>query len=295
MKIGYPCINRSIGCTANSTFRLANYSEHRLIEKVGNNLDCLQKILEFNVENNFLFFRISSDIVPFASHPVCTFDWIDHFKKDFVSIGSYIKKNNIRISMHPDQFILINAKDENIVKRSIAELDYHCNFLDAMKLDKAAKVQVHVGGVYGDKDASIERFIKNYNLLPQHIKKRLVIENDHNRFNLSDCLQISSRTKIPIVFDSFHHECFNNGETMKEAAILASKTWKKSDGVLMVDYSSQQGGKVKGAHAQSINMGHFKQFLQEIAGLDCDIMLEIKDKEASALRVHKYISRLETI
>jgi len=148
VKIGYPCINTRIGCTANSTFRLKNYSKENLIEKVTNNLNCLRKILEFNAKNNLLFFRISSDLVPFASHPVCRFDWVKHFKREFKEIGDYIKKNNIRISMHPDQFVLINAKDKDIVKRSIKELDYHCSVLDAMGLDGSAKVQIHVGGVY---------------------------------------------------------------------------------------------------------------------------------------------------
>jgi len=74
MKIGYPCINNSVGCTANKTFRLRNYSEEKLIEKVRANLACLQKILEYNLKNNSLFFRIGSDLVPFASHPVCKFN-----------------------------------------------------------------------------------------------------------------------------------------------------------------------------------------------------------------------------
>lgn len=83
MKIGYPCINTSIGCTANSTFRLKNYSEENMVEKINNNLDCLEKILNYNVEKGFLFFRISSDLVPFASHPICTFNWRGYFKKRF--------------------------------------------------------------------------------------------------------------------------------------------------------------------------------------------------------------------
>jgi UV DNA damage endonuclease len=287
MKLGYPCINRSIGCTANHTFRLASYSEKRLIETVKSNLDCLYKILQYNIKNNLYFFRIGSQIIPFASHPVCKFNWIKHFKKDFRKIGDYIKKNKIRISMHPDQFVLINAKDKGIIKRSIAELDYHCKVLDAMELDSTAKVQFHIGGVYGDKKASIKRFIDNYNKLPKNIKKRLVIENDHTSYSLKDCLEISGKINIPGVFDTYHHECLNNKESLRQAIIKAKKTWKKKDGILIVHYSNE--GARRGIHAEHINIRKFISFIKQTKGLDFDIMLEIKDKEKSALKAIKKI------
>jgi UV DNA damage endonuclease len=140
MKLGYPCINRGIGCTANSTFRLASYSEERLIQTVQNNLDCLTTILNYNVQQGFMFFRISSDVIPFASHPVCTFDWAAHFSPQLKNIGAFIRKHNIRISMHPDQFVLINALKEDVVERSVRELEYHCTLLDEMDLDSTAKM-----------------------------------------------------------------------------------------------------------------------------------------------------------
>ncbi|MBN2092117.1 UV DNA damage repair endonuclease UvsE, partial [candidate division KSB1 bacterium] len=89
MRIGYPCINWTIGCKGDRTFRLNSYSETRLIETVQNNLDCLLKMLQFNMANDILFFRITSDLVPFASHPVCSLNWQEYFKTKFAEIGQF--------------------------------------------------------------------------------------------------------------------------------------------------------------------------------------------------------------
>ena len=290
MKIGYPCINNTLKCTANSTFRLASYSEDNLKSKVKNNLDCLKKVLEFNKENNIRFFRISSDLIPFASHEINQFDWQEYFKKDFQEVGNFIKENNFRISMHPDQFVLINSPNKEIVERSVKELDYHCNILDSMKLDNTAKIQIHIGGVYNNKPEAIQRFVETYKQLPEKIKNRLCIENDDRLFSLKDCLEVHKKTGIPIIFDFFHHECLNNNESISEAVRAASKTWKKQDGILMADYSSQEKGERKGKHAESINLKDFQDKINQAESnknIDFDVMLEIKDKEKSAIKTIK--------
>lgn len=287
IRIGYPCINRSIGCTANHTFRLGSYSDKRMEEAVSENLLCLNKILNFNLENGIFFFRISSDLIPFASHPVCAFDWKNRFSREFRSIGRFIKKNGMRVSMHPDQFVLINALNEDIFRRSELELEYHCAVLDAMELSRTAKVQIHVGGVYGDKSSAIERFKKRYMTLSAQIKKRLVIENDDRLYTVKDCVEISKHTGVPVLFDVFHHECLSCGETVEEALKAAASTWKKADGPFMADYSEQEQNKRKGSHAETVMISKFKKFLRvaEKMDLEVDIMLEIKDKEKSARKV----------
>ncbi len=284
MKIGYPCINRSIGCTANSTFRLANYSNEKLTNTIRNNLYCLEKILQYNIEKGFFFFRISSDTIPFASHPTCNIDWISLFREQFQSIGRFIKEQEIRISMHPDQFTLLNSPRTEVMNRSIEELLYHARLLDALELGRDAKIQIHLGGVYGDKKTATQRFIENYRRLHEIIKKRLIIENDERLYSLGDCLAIHEQIGIPVLFDSFHHQCFNAGESLRKAIRLASQTWDDVDGILMVDYSSQEEGKRVGKHAETIDPALFEQFLIETAGLQFDLMLEIKDKELSALK-----------
>ncbi|MDD1700377.1 MAG: UV DNA damage repair endonuclease UvsE [Methanoregula sp.] len=283
MRIGYPCINRSIGCTPSRTFRLPSYSDERLRETVKANLACLMKILSYNVAHGILFFRITSDMVPFASHPVCTFPWQKHFADEFRTIGEFLRFHRFRISMHPDQFVLLNAPDAGILDRSIGDLIYQVQILDLLGLDNSAKIQIHVGGVYGDKTSSMERFIKNYERLDDSIKGRLVIENDERLYTISDCLVIHERTRIPVLFDVFHHAINNNGEQTVDLLAPLNNTWKRDDGIPMVDYSSQQPKKRAGSHAECIDLKDFRTFLQSTVPFDIDIMLEIKDKEKSAL------------
>jgi UV DNA damage endonuclease len=284
MKIGYPCINLSLDCKGNRTFRLKSYSVDRLVETIDNNLKCLREMLRFNVAHNILFFRITSDLVPFASHPVCQFDWQKYFQDKFQDAGGYIRTYDIRISMHPDQFTLINSPDEEVYERSVRELIYHSEVLDLMELDTSAKVQLHVGGVYGDKTTSMRRFVDRYNRLPDPIKRRLVIENDDRSYTVQDCLQVSDLSDIPFLLDSFHSEVNSSGESLTDAVSLAASTWGQNDGILMLDYSCQQKNGRKGSHSGTVNIDHFRKFLQTTELYDFDIMLEIKDKERSALK-----------
>lgn len=297
MRIGYPCINLTLKNQHSSTFRLKSFSEKRFNETVKNNLDHLLSVLNFNKRNNIYFFRISSDIIPFASHPVCDINWSDTFKEKLEEIGEFTIKNNIRLSMHPDQFVILNSKSEDIVKNSIRELQYHCKLLDSMRLPTSAKIQIHGGGVYADKEKAKKDFSNNFNkLLEESLKSRLVIENDDRSYSLQDCLDINSETGIPIVFDTFHHECLNKGETIQHSLSLFIKSWKyTTDGNPILDYSSQSIGERKGKHAKTLNKNHFIYMYDEFKNtiienqVDLDIMLEIKDKEKSALLALKTI------
>ena len=297
MRIGYPCINRTIDCTANSTFRLKSYSENRLKDSIKNNLSCLRKILQFNLEHRLLFFRISSDLVPFASHPINKFNWQTYFQEDFEEIGAFIIKNRMRISMHPDQFTLINSIKQEIFERSKKELIYHAEILDLMELDKSAKIQIHVGGAYGDKQKSIERFIERFDELDDSVVQRLVIENDDKLYDLNDCLKINGEIHIPILFDNFHNKLHNSATPTKhESFKLAMKTWnEKTDGIPMVDYSSKKDNGSPRQHAETINIEDFDLFLKQTMPFDFDVMLEIKDKERSAIKAVELAIRDERV
>lgn len=294
MKIGYPCINQSLGKKTISTFRISSYSEEKSIKAVSYNLKVLKEILSYNIQHDLLFFRISSDIIPFASHPICKFDWETYFKKDLLRLGQLVNEKKIRISMHPDQFVVLNSPNKEVVKNGIREINYQTAFLDAMRLDNSAKIQIHVGGTYNDKISSLDRFIKNYNtLLPEETRSRVVIENDDHRFSLKDCLVIHDKTNVPILLDVFHHECMNDGHSIQNAISVADKTWKKDkDGVMMMDYSNQEPNFRRGKHANTLEEMKFKSFLLSTIDSDYDLMLEIKDKEKSAIRARHILDQL---
>ena len=286
MKIGYPCVNETLPCSAAGTFRLASYSAERLVTTVAANLTCLQQILEWNVAHGLLFFRMGSGIVPFGSHEINTFPWQTHFKNEFRAIGDYVRQHNMRISFHPDQFVVLNSPDPAIVQRSVSELVYQGSMLDLMELDSTAKLQIHAGGAYGDKGTALARWVDTFHtLLPEEVKVRLVVENDDRLYSLRECLSLHDETGVPILFDNFHHECLNHGEPMRLALRLAAATWNPArDGVLMMDYSSQAPDERRGKHTDTLVPELFQNFLTDLDGLDVDMMLEIKDKEASAVR-----------
>jgi UV DNA damage endonuclease len=180
---------------------------------------------------------------------------------------------------------VLNSPRQDVVERSIAELGYHCKLLDSMNLDGSAKNTAPCGRRLRNKKRACDRFVSNYEKLSSKLKKRLVIENDDRLFSLDDCLVLSQKIKVPIVFDSLHHSCLNNGESPRSALEKVQKTWVETDGIPMVDFSSQAKGEKRGKHAETIDENEFRRFLEDIYGLedttgiDCDLMFEIKDKK----------------
>ncbi len=288
MKIGYACINRTYKWTTGHTCKVRNATKEKLRCKIQENIDDLWKILDWNVDHDILFFRMGSQFIPLATHQKVAneFDWSYEFKQELNEFN--VLSEEMRFSMHPDHFVVLNSLDNNIVNNSILELEYHAKLFDCMGLNNTHKMQIHGGGVFGNKNKSITRWIEIYNNnLSQSVKNRLVLENDDYRYSLKDCLNIHTETGVPILFDTLHHECLNNSETQYEAFKQVINTWKSYDGIPMIDYSSQEYGKRKGTHISHIDKVHFYNIIGDLClnNKDMDIMLEIKDKELSALDI----------
>ncbi|HEU68144.1 MAG TPA: UV DNA damage repair endonuclease UvsE, partial [Candidatus Acetothermia bacterium] len=284
MRIGYPCINLSLPCRPSRSFRLASLGKERLYATVDGNLRCLEEIVRWNARHGLLFFRITSDLVPLASRPENLFPWGEEFAEVFARIGGLIRSSGMRISMHPGQYTLLNSPRREVVAAALADLRYHAQVLDLMGLDRTAKIQIHVGGVYGDKEKAAARFVGTVEALPRPIRERLVVENDERSYTLSDVLRIHRRTGLPVVFDLLHHELNPDGSGVSEALAAQRETWGLADGPPIVDYSSPLPGGRPGSHAHALDEEHFLRFLEASKPHDFDLMLEVKEKEASALR-----------
>lgn len=295
MKIGYACTPLLIPYKTTRKFVLKNYNEDILKEYISLNLKDLKRILMYNNSNNIKLFRISSDIIPFGSHEINNFDWVSEFKDELNEIGNYAKSNSMRLSMHPGQYTLLNPENDDVLLRAISDLTYQCNFLDALGLDSSNKIILHVGGIYGDKASALERFKKNYNNLSQNIKNRLILENDEKNYGVDDLLKLCSEIQCPFIFDNLHNECFKNNtyNDIDKLFTLISKTWTSKDGPIKTHYSQQALNKKTGSHSQSINLDVFLDYYNKINKFSPDIMLEVKDKDISAIKVVNTLNELQ--
>lgn len=286
MRIGYACL--TVGVNYLDSYRtctIKKYSRELIAEIIEHNLNVLAEVLKYNVKNNIKMFRISSDIIPLASHSINDFNWQEEFKEKLFEIGNYIKENDLRVSMHPGQYTVLNSTNEDVVTRAILDLEYHCNFLDSLNVDSTHKIILHIGGVYDNKELAMKRFEENFLKLNNNIKARLVIENDDKLYNINDVLNISKNTSIPVVFDNLHHQInHSNLYSEVEWIKLCAKTWKSKDGNVKVHYSNQNPSKRVGAHSEFIYIEQFLAFYNDVKALNLDIMLEVKDKNLSAIK-----------
>ena len=289
MKIGFACLTVGVPDTQMRTCSKISATPEKLIELIQNNLEVTERILDYSIQNNLKMYRLSSDLIPFGSDLATnTLDWVQLFEPLFTRIGRKIKQHHIRVSMHPGQYTVLNSPDEDVVTRAIADLEYHNLIMDALKVNQHHKIILHIGGAYGDKAAAKERFIATYQQLSPQVKARLIIENDHSLYTIEDVLEISRATGAPVVYDNLHNSC-NPSDTSKTDADwikLAKETWTAEEGPAKVHYSQQRAGGRLGAHTATIYIKPFMAYYREVAPLEVDIMLEVKDKNLSAVKAH---------
>lgn len=296
VRLGYVALSKALDdVTTSSTITYTNYinknyNTSKLLEITKNNLDSLYEIIKYNVKNNFHFYRLTSKLVPLATHDKVDFDYITPLLDEYKKIGKLINDNNIRVDTHPDQYAVLNSMDSKIVKNTVEILEYHYKIMDAIGI-KDKIIILHVGSSACGKKASITRFINNFNKLPDHIKKCIAVENDDKVYNIKDVLELCNKINVPMVLDYHHFICNNEKEDINDYLKEIIDTW---DGKLPKMHFSSPKSKLKKefrSHSDYINKECFIKFINILKkqDKDIDIMLEAKAKDDAVSRLVRYL------
>lgn len=289
IRLGYVSISKTLdNVTSSSTITVSSFNKNNDYNKLSNviisNLESLIKILEYNVKNNIHFYRISSNLIPLATIPQISFDYIDKYKSYYKRISNIINKNNMRVDMHPGQFCVLNSTKKEVVKSSIEILKYHYNLLNTMNIENKVLI-LHIGSSVLGKENSMTRFINNFKKLPMYLQRIIAIENDDKTFDIQDCLHLSKKINIPVVLDYHHFLCNNSGENIKEYLPLIFDTWR--DFIPKIHFSSPKSKKEYRHHHEYIDVLSFISFINILKEFnrDIDIMIEAKGKDESLFRL----------
>ncbi len=257
-------------------------------ELIEENLTALERVIDFLERHDVHLYRISSNLIPFASHPINTVPWWKEHAGRFKRIGTRLLKAGIRVSTHPGQYTVLNSRHPAIVSAARAELVYHARLLDALGVSAASKIVVHVGGLYGGSESdAMDRFIACAKRLPPAVRRRLVVENDDRLFDADEALTVGKAAGLPVVFDWLHHRANPCRRPVTKVVREIFATWTKADGRPKVHLSSQADGAPSGAHADFVNPQDLMDFLRIAPATPFDCMLEAKQKDRALLRLRE--------
>ena len=295
-RMGYACINMQLSnnkpkiYTGRSmikrTFKSKgiNYASELGLD----NTKDLFKIVKWNNENGFDFFRITSNLFPWCSeYKLSDMPDYDEIKSILSDVGKYVKDNNMRITSHPGPFNVLTSPHEHVVDNCINDLSIHGEVFDMMGLSRTPynKINIHIGGVYGDKVSAMERFCTNFHRLPESVKSRLTVENDDkaSMYSVVDLYEgVYKVIGIPIVFDYHHHRFNTGGLTEEDALEVAISTW--GDVVPVVHYSESRNIEQENDKIRPQAHSDYVYDYIDTYGNRVDIMVEAKHKELAVLK-----------
>jgi len=314
IRLGLCCINselRKKGVFCSRTMIRKNFTVEKAKAAALQNIADITTMCEWNHRNNIFVLRLSSDIFPhFTDAEVESYDMsfaMDALKK----AGEAVKTYKQRINMHPAQFNQVGAKEEAVFEKTCQDLKMHADILDAMDIDENGILCVHGGGVYNDKEKTMERWISNFERLPENVKRRLCIENCERCYSVIDCLHIAEACNIPLIFDTHHFQCFNLISATPKKTTKSKKsndvesndtpqidvedvlprviqTWKRRGITPLFHISEQKEGGRIGAHSDMIEViPDYILNLPQKYQTTLDIEVEAKAKEVAILHLYK--------
>lgn len=292
IRLGLCCQNtelrkKNIFCSR--TVVRKNFTLEKAQELALKNIKDISKLCEWNFSNNIHVLRISSDIFPHFTDTELKEVESEEYTLDFAvealeKVGEDAKKYKQRITMHPGQYNQVGAKDKIIFQKTVRDLEMHSAILDLMGMDENSVICVHGGGVYGDKEDTIERWIKQFGDLPETVRRRLAIENCERCYSVKDCIKIAEACKIPLIFDNHHYECYNicNKDKIKIEDVMEKvvNTWKSRGLRPLFHISEQAVGERLGTHSDYINElpDYYVSFPEKYGDVDIEVEAKMKEK-----------------
>ena len=305
-RMGYACINMQLSnqkprvYTGRSmikrTFKSKgiNYASELGLQ----NCKDLLEIIKWNHENGFNFFRITSNLFPWCSeYKLSDMPDYDEICDVLSNAGSYATTNDIRITCHPGPFNVLTSPHEHVVENCIKDLTTHGEVFDLMNLSRTPynKINIHIGGAYGDKVSSMERFCENFHRLPDSVKSRLTVENDDkaSMYSVVDLYEgVYCKIGIPIVFDYHHHRFCNGGLSEEDALEVAISTWNNI--VPVVHYSESRNIEQEDNKIRPQAHSDYVYDYIDTYGNRVDIMVEAKAKELAVLKYKEIHNDIRT-
>ena len=263
-----------------------------LKEKIIQNLKDTITLIEWVQQNGIKVFRLSSELFPHYTNPKVESYSLDFALEYLKQIGNIAKKHNIRLTFHPGQYNVVGTPRKEMFDKTNKDLTYHADVLDFMGMGIDSVMVVHGGGVYGNKEETKERWCRQFKQLNDNVQQRLVLENCEKCFSIKDCLDISKKINIPVVFDTHHYECYcklHPDETFEPPEFYIKNildTWTKR-GIKPKFHVSEQGSGRTGHHSDYIET--IPDYLLDIPkkySINIDIMIEAKMKEKAIFKLY---------
>lgn len=262
------------------------------------NLQNTLRILRYCLAHDISVYRFTSKLFPLVTHcSVPDWDYLGETGEQLREIGAFVREHQMRVTFHPDHFTLLNSPREEVLLTSLLDLEHHCRIFEAMKLDPRARLVIHIGGGYKNKEESLARFATNWERVPKFITGRLTLENDDKTYTAAEVLNLCEKLNIPMVFDIHHHRCNPGGEDLGELLPRFFKTWGQAGLPPKVHASSPRSTKDFRSHHDFVHPGDLYPFLRLVRECSCppkvlDVMVEAKQKDQAMLRLVEEIGRL---
>ena len=271
--------------------------QQKLLEVTRKNLESTRRVFHYNIAHQIELYRMSSSIVPLATHPEAGWDFVSPFETEWRELGDLAKNHGLRLSFHPNQFTLFTSPKSSITEGAVKDMTFHYQMLEAMGLAHCSFMNIHVGGAYGDKLSAITRFHQNLRMLPEQVKARMTLENDDKTYTASETLQVCQKENIPFVFDYHHHLANPSEEPLDELLEELFSNWKHTGMVPVIHISSPKSEREFRSHADYIELDFIRPLFHALKkiGEDVDFMIEAKVKDRAMLKLIEDLSKVRGV